>query len=194
MKLTWTLSACICALLVTGCGGEAGDAPAGNSETIGVPGTGEKIPRNGIESFSFTQQGAQMHATYDVPSMELRTAGCGGGKPFQFQFDTMGKPDDPAIFLLKFTGDNSPAPGETGEFPLSELVWLNGRDFEQTYPDRFFNGSGTLTISEHTGGGISGRMVATVAGEVSNSRTGETADIRAEFDVHRGCTVEGPRY
>lgn len=105
---------------------------------------------------------------------------CQQGRYMEFSIAPRGSGDPVDNFSLNIQGD-PPAAGDTGTFPLRQVIWREPGASEGMI------GSGTLTLTRHDPGGKSGRMVGSIEADVGLQDKSRGASIDATFDMNFGC-------
>lgn len=191
---------------LSACGGsgsptaEPGDELAASSSAPAAdpapekPGRGAQEPNSVVNSLSFAASGDAEGALESDGTDLMLTGGCLDRSVIGMSF-TRGQVTDKDLFQVSLRTADSVAAGETGEFPVSELGWYDGQVKPENLPPgvnvlvpNAYEGSGTLTLTRHDGGGLNGRMVGTVEGTVKQSGGDNEAVIVASFDINLGCT------
>lgn len=197
----------VAALLgLSACGGS--DSPS--TETSANPAASKTAPAAGpasdrsnssdqgsgslVNSLSFEATGDAEGTLESDGADLLLTGGCLTGNVIGMSF-TRGQITDKDLFQVRIRTSDSVAAGETGTFPVSELGWYNGQFKAEDLPTNAnilipdaYEGSGTLTLTQHEGGGLNGRLAGTVEGNVKQMSGDNEAVIKASFDINIGCS------
>lgn len=197
-----SLNCALLAVALAACGSEDSDGSSDSSEQGGrieapvkdgrtmAYGASDR-PMNGIESLTFSQTGdVETVSEFDVDKLGF-TGGCIKDEGLGIIFMDNSRIQEPTYFLLSMESDNSPAAGQTGTFTIEKVSWANGKEpipeMQGIMGPVMFEGSGQLTITEHEGGGLDGRMKAQLTADLTEKQGGDTASITADFDIYWGC-------
>lgn len=158
------------------------------------PGSSAQEPHGVVNSLSFEASGDAEGVLESDGTDLMLTGGCLHSSAINMSF-TRGQVTDKDLFQVHLRTADSVAAGKTGQFPVSELGWYDGQIRPENLPagvnvlvPNAYEGSGTLTLTRHDGGGLNGRMVGTVEGTVKQSGGDNEAVIVASFDINLGCT------
>lgn len=161
----------------------------------------DQEPSSLVNVLSFEASGDTDSAFQSDGADLMLTGGCLDRNVIGMSF-TRGQITDKDLFQLRLRTADSVAAGEAGTFPVSELGWYNGQFKPENLPTSAnilvadaYEGSGTLTLTRHEGGGLNGRMAGTVEGTVKQMSGDNEAFIKAFFDINLGCSnvsLDGP--
>ncbi|WP_425408131.1 hypothetical protein [Hyphococcus sp.] len=183
------LGLAICSALFMAACGNGSDASDKTAEPSRDESSSRKLGYN-INNFEFSFTGDPVKQyDYDGANLIL-TGGCIKGEGMGIGFSDTSKATQPEYFHFSFGDRSSPAPGDTGTFAIGKVEWMNGQNFDpaiNAHVANMFIGDGTLTIDEHTGRGMGGRMKGSVEGAVENEKSGQRAVVSAKFDVNLAC-------
>ncbi|MFL0355692.1 hypothetical protein ACI5KX_04365 [Erythrobacter sp. GH1-10] len=185
-------------IALAACGGSdvesEGAIPGGSSEEeVGAQADqASERPNNMIAKLDFSQTGAaEVRHEYEVEDLSL-TGGCAQGEGVSFGFMDNANARSPSGFYVAFDGRFPIEAGQTGTFPVEEIRWMNGNvphpELEGINVPLQYEGPGELTITEHKGGGMNGRMKGTFSGDLVERQSGDEASVTVDFDVFLGCT------
>jgi len=159
-----------------------------------TPDSGAPKPGSLVNSLLFQATGDAEGSLESDGTDLMLTGGCIDRNVIGMSF-TRGQIIDKDLFQVRLRTADSVAAGETGTFPVSELGWYNGQFKPEDLPTNAnilvpdaYEGSGTLTLTRHDGGGMNGRMVGTVEGTVKQMSGENESVINASFDINLGCS------
>lgn len=189
-KLAPRLALAVCgALALAACG----EGP-GNEGQTAQPSQAETPSsqfKPNINSFEFTFTGDPVRQYVFEKSDLILTGGCRKEEGMGIGFTDTSKATGPDLFHFSFGDEaSSPGVGDTGSFNIGKIEWMNGQNFDldiRAHVANMFIGDGVLTIEEHSGRGMGGRMVGRVEGSVRNEKSGQTASVIAFFDINLAC-------
>ena len=195
---SWTrASGLMTVFMLVACGG--GDAPDTGAPTTDAPAeaTSAAAPGGrdtGINAFEFTISGVEPVAETPTVGELTLAGGCTSTGPLSIGV-VSGSPIDEDYFHFAMDSVEPVGRGQTGEVALSSITWDNGVKAPRNMPESAIRvpnrleGPGTLTIESHSGVGMGGRMSGVVQGTLTDSGTGESADLVVSFDIDLACAM-----
>ena len=191
------------AFILTACGSGNPDAPAAagtdTASSSASEGPASDAPPRAdgpVNSLSIAVTGDETPQPVP-PATELSMVGGCDGKSIASIGLYAGDMSGNGWFQVSFETDEPIGKGQTGSFALSRLEWDNGLSPVEgmpegsniTAPNRF-EGTGRLELKTHDTGMNTRRMVGTLSGHLTNTKTGKEVDITIDTDFNWSCGVD----
>ena len=176
--------------LVIACGADGGGDAAVDDPTHSASNRSPTVTNSMFNDFSFDYSGnVEILSEWAHESMTL-TGGCRSDEGIGLMFQDNSGIGRSSWFMVSAESKVSPGSGKTGTFPVEKVQWFNGQrkdpEMGMMLPT-VLEGSGTLTVTEHRGRGMAGRMAGTLEADLAHKDRDENASIELHFDINYAC-------